>query len=421
MARSKQIAWISWMEFKKAMRSKAYVIQFFVLPIIIWLVVFGFNYAERNKVGYAGETFYILNDDPGVDEINLGSLLEDILNAQTETETSQLFDTTISRIAYEPNDHGDLLNFVRKNKFSPFIYIPQNFTQAYLDYGDTGIPSMVDVFTMPMDGEFGSVVSNTVGLILRSYPFTEIQLNKGLMYNMDQIAIEDVELEDTSNQYLTSFVVTYLSVFAPTFFVAHSFSSEREKHTMEAMLSLPIRRSDFILGKIGGGGLMAAGYTGMAILSMATTGLLVNSDWGQQEGLSKMTVDARSIISYMLMTFLIMMVAISLGMTLVSGIKDKKAAEQMYTFVITIPSAIIPIMMDITQAEGKLGLIHLLPWAHTYSMMNKLMYPITYSSITVTGSINTDLIFHVASLLLMVVLSILLAAWRFERRKEFDE
>ncbi len=57
----------------------------------------------------------------------------------------------------------------------------------------------------------------------------------------------------------------------------------------------------------------------------------------------------------------------------------------------------------------------IIPWSHAVAILKKGMYPQTYASSALTGSIATDLIFHLGYLVVVILISIYIASRVFER------
>jgi len=59
--------------------------------------------------------------------------------------------------------------------------------------------------------------------------------------------------------------------------------------------------------------------------------------------------------------------------------------------------------------------LYIIPWSHAIAILQKGMYPLTYTSTALTGSIATDLIFHIGYLVVVILIAIYIASRVFER------
>ncbi|MHA2387945.1 MAG: hypothetical protein ACXACW_04405, partial [Candidatus Hodarchaeales archaeon] len=54
-------------------------------------------------------------------------------------------------------------------------------------------------------------------------------------------------------------------------------------------------------------------------------------------------------------------------------------------------------------------------WSHAIAILSKGLYPQTYASSAITGSIPTDLLFHLGYLVIVILIALFIASRVFER------
>ncbi|MCK5344085.1 MAG: ABC transporter permease subunit, partial [Candidatus Heimdallarchaeota archaeon] len=118
--------------------------------------------------------------------------------------------------------------------------------------------------------------------------------------------------------------------------------------------------------------------------------------------------------------FLSAFVAIGIGISIASLTKDVRSAESLYSMVMMVPSLIVGMTSLFgalpEQSFGGAGiLLYLIPWSHAIAILSKGLYPQTYASSAITGSIATDLLFHLGFLVVIIFISLYIASRVFER------
>ena len=68
------------------------------------------------------------------------------------------------------------------------------------------------------------------------------------------------------------------------------------------------------------------------------------------------------------------------------------------------------------QSFGGAGVIlYIIPWTHALAILSKGLYPQTYASSALTGSIPLDLVFHFGYLIILIFVFLFIASKIFER------
>ncbi len=414
---NKQMLSLLKIEFLKSIRTKSNIFMFIVLPVLIWLLIFGFTHQNANKIGFAGEEFYIFNLESDTD--HMGDLLIERLQKLTESNVSIIYQSIMVPINYEFTELSNFYDYVRRNGLTPMVLIHQNFSQLYNEYSDIKDPVANVELLLLQDSDFGNAIQYVVSNILDSSPFTLVKYEHAVSINYNEMVDQSVNVEDTSNQQMIIFLSIYAILLAPTFFIAHTFTDEREKMTIEAILTLPLTKSEIITAKIANGTIFGLIFSLISTLCLGIFAIVVNSEFGNREGLSTIEISMGVVLIYFLFSSLTIFIAISLGIALIVTVKDKKVAEQAYIIGIMFPAVITPILMDI-YGSGQMGLIYLLPWTHSIQLLNKFLYPHSSSSELIFNSLIFDLIFHVIGLISIITVSLWFAIRRFEKNDEYN-
>jgi hypothetical protein len=130
-----------------------------------------------------------------------------------------------------------------------------------------------------------------------------------------------------------------------------------------------------------------------------------------------------SVIMFLLIgltMFLSAFIAIGFGISVASLTKDVRSAESMYSMVMLLPSMIVGLTSMFgslpEESFGGAGIfLYIIPWTHAIAILQKGLYPQTYASSALTGSITTDLIFHVGYLVVIIFIALFIASRVFER------
>ena len=434
MSTVKQIFSLVKQELRGASRTRYIVISFVLMPVLMW----GMQGGVQLLVGVSltstqeGETIYVVNFDTGNGTHNLGDTFISYLKASTTINDSFLKGADINDTLYAYRSYSSLMVMINDpdvaSKVMPLVIIPENFTAVFNAFNlSLGIIPTVEMYTLP-GGLIGSeFLQAGVGMLLSQPPFTEVIINRAA--NLASKTITFPGEEDAASGFgagFIGFISILIAVMAPAPFVSTSFAGEREKKTMESLLALPISRFNILFGKLLAGmvlvGIFAVmnmvGLLGFSfILDMASSGGNGGYDVSAMYSIDP-TLNLLLLVGITM--FLSAFVAIGIGISVASLTKDVRSAESLYSLVMMVPSLVVGMTSLFgalpEQSFGGAGiLLYLIPWSHAIAILSKGLYPQTYASSAITGSIATDMIFHFGFLVVVIFISLYIASRVFER------
>jgi ABC-type Na+ efflux pump permease subunit len=431
MSTVKQIFSLVKQELRSASRTRYIVISFVLMPVLMW----GMQGGVQLLVGVSltstqeGETVYIVNFDSG----DLGANFIDLLKVESEDNTSILAGAVFDNTSYSNESYSSLISMINDpdvaSDVMPLIIIPVNFTAVYNAYNYTSnpVPPFVEMYSLP-GGIIGSeFLQAGVGMILSQSPFTEVVIEKVAYLAAKTITFPGEEAAASGfGAGFIGFISILIAVMAPAPFVSTSFAGEREKKTMESLLALPISRFNILFGKLLAGMVLVGIFAVMNMVGLIGFSFVLDladsGDSGAYNVSSMYSIDPTLDLLLLvgITMFLSAFVAIGIGISIASLTKDVRSAESLYSLVMMVPSLVVGMTSLFgalpEQSFGGAGiLLYLIPWSHAIAILSKGLYPQTYASSAITGSIATDLIFHLGFLVVVIFISLYIASRVFER------
>lgn len=431
----KQISSLVKQELRSASRSRYILFSFIVLPIFMWVLqggvqsFIGISVTSSQK----GVTIYFVNYDEGVvfsngTNINLGEDLRVALVEATQDNTSLLSGASINHTKYTKDvlEYNELRIRINSSKtvnaYTPCIIIPQEFTFNHI-YNNF---SLFELYTMPGGLIGSSMLEASIYQIISQPPFTEVTVEKAVILSPTTITFPGEEGAAAGfGVGFVGFISVLVAVMAPAPFVSTSFAGEREKKTMESLLALPISRFNILLSKVLAGLVLVGIFALMNIVGLFGFAAMINASTGSLNGdtsTSYLAIDTslNLILLVTIAMFLSAFVSIGIGISLASLTKDVRSAESMYTMVMMVPAMAVGITSMFgaipEQAFGGAGVfLYIIPWAHAIAILAKGLYPQTYASSSLTGSIPFDLLLHLGYLVFVILLCLFIASRVFER------
>lgn len=431
MSTLKQIFSLVKQELQSARRTRYVIFTFVLMPIAMWglqggvQVIVGLSVTQSQ----AGETIYVVNLDSGSGEFNLGEIfIESLVNASTQND-SLLSGAIINSTAYSDMSYADLMIKLDDSKsasaYTPLIIIPETFTVNYnlVNY------SQIEMYTMPGGLIGSSMLEAAVYSILSQPPFTLVTVHKYITLDATTVVFEGEE--GAASGFGIGFVgmiSIMVAVMAPAPFVSTSFAGEREKKTMESLLALPISRFNILFSKLLAGMVLVGIFTAMNLVGLFFFSALIGSistiggNQGAEAYSSVFNLEPSLELIFLSSTMMLLsaFVAIGIGISIASLTKDVRSAESMYNMVLMIPSLAVGMMALFggvpEQAFGGAGVIlYIIPWAHALAILSKGLYPQTFASSALTGSIPLDLVVHFGYLIILIFVFLFIASKVFER------
>ena len=432
MGTSNQILALVKQELQSARRTRYVIFTFILMPLVMWGMQGGLQafLGISMTSGQAGETIYIVNYDVGGNgTLDLGNIFIQRLVASSNQNDSIISGAKINSTVFAGLSYSELMNRTKgsetANDYTPLIVIPDNFTANY----DTLNHSQIEMYTMPGGILGSSMLEAAVQMIVSQPPFTEVTVHKYVILNQTTIVFDNEE--GAASGFGIGFVgmiSIMVAVMAPAPFVSTSFAGEREKKTMESLLALPISRFNILFAKVLAGMVLIGIFTLMNIIGLFIFSALINSigTLGGSEAAegyaATFAIDTslKLVILASVMMFLSAFVAIGIGISLASLTKDVRSAESMYNMFMLLPSLAVG-MITLgggipEQSFGGAGVVlYIIPWTHALAILSKGLYPQTYASSALTGSIPLDLVFHFGYMIILIFVFLFIASKIFER------
>lgn len=350
-----------------------------IIPIIVMAFIFG---SMGNMMGDIGEELEkkpaigLINDDSG----ELSKIATDILNERAE-------------IIYEGSNIEEGLEKIKEEKATALLIIPANFSESI--YADN--PGEIEVYwIMKGAGIMDSISSEVVDGLIHSI---EEEISKELIKDGEY---SDIVLKPTVKKETTIFkekelkglspgaisgILSSQSTMVPIIMmmiimmaggtVISSMGMEKENKTLETLLTLPVKRSSIVFGKIAGsaivGLLMAIIYMLGFRYYMGSLGMSseINlADLG-------LTLDMKDYFLVGTSVFITLLAALSLCMILGTFAENYKSAQTLNLPIVLL--AIVPMFLTMFKDFDTLPLllkivVFVIPFSHPMMAMRALMF-----------------------------------------------
>jgi ABC-2 type transport system permease protein len=300
-----------------------------------------------------------------------------------------------AEVVYNGTSVTDGLNAVQKVGGAALLVIQPNFSsnlsanapgsiKIYWIMEGTGImdtvsSSVVDALLNQVDHAISTKmiedqISSDPAVVLAPTERSETTFFKGTtMENVSPATISGVM---SSQSVVIPLAVMMIVIFSGGIVVS-SMGMEKENKTLETLLTMPVRRSDIVLGKLGGAAVIGFIMAGIYMLGM---GYYQSSLYGQSSlnmASFGLTLDLLDYILVGLSLFLAVFGALSLCMLLGSFARDYKSAQSLtmpVTFMAMVPMFVF-MMMDFNTlpAVAQVALFAI-PFSHPMMVMNNLMF-----------------------------------------------
>ena len=324
-------------------------------------------------------------------------------------------------------DLNEMLDRVKEAGGSALVIIPEGFSNTVVG----GTQASLDVyFIMTSTGLMASVPSAMVTAVIgqasnalsshmitsmggsSDIPVDVIQspiaqgANVNTYFNgdiMEGITPDLVSASLSSNSFIVPLIVMMIVIMAGGIVIS-SMGMEKENKTLETLLTMPVKRSHIVIGK-----LAAAAIVGLIMAMIYMVGMMVYMDSlmsGAQIDLAQYGMSV-GIADYLLLgvsLFLAIMSALALCMVLGIFSKDYKTAQGFtlpITFLAMVPF-FVTMFFDFNSLPSVVQvLVFAIPFSHPMMAMNNLMLG-NYSM--VFAGIGYELIFAAAMIVIAVVL-----------------
>lgn len=385
------------------------------IPVIIIAILFA------SLGGLMGGVTDDLTEKPTIGIVDQDNSEFSVIVEDSLIENSNIIDMSGT------TDLNEMLDRVKEAGGSALVIIPEGFSETVMG----GTQASLDVyFIMTSTGLLASVPSAMVTSVIdqasnalsshmitsmggsSDIPVNVIQspiaqgANVNTYFNgdiMEGITPDLVSASLSSNSFIVPLIVMMIVIMAGGIVIS-SMGMEKENKTLETLLTMPVKRSHIVIGK-----LAAAAIVGLIMAMIYMVGMMVYMDSlmsGAQIDLAQygMSVGIADYLLLGLSLFLAIMSALALCMVLGIFSKDYKTAQGFtlpITFLAMIPF-FVTMFFDFNSLPSVVQvLIFAIPFSHPMMAMNNLMLD-NYSM--VFAGIGYELIFAAAMIVIAVFL-----------------
>jgi ABC-type Na+ efflux pump permease subunit len=313
-------------EIKSVLRSRWLVLGFIISPLFAWLFQGAFLSFIVAQTTEEPETVYITNADDG----SWGNTLYAAIEGNRE-------DLLIDPLIQVTRQEGE--NLVGNRSVSVWVLIPENFTEEL----ETNNRSTLAIWVNT--GNFRATAAAQRIDIFAKQVINEIVIIRDLQVSWNTIAPEA-----TYGHQLAIFLVMITSVLAPAPYVSKSFAGERERHTLEALLVVPMSRVKILGSKLVAGLILTMIYSAFTVVGI----LLYNFSIifraeplppsAAEYYINLYTVNTATIPLIFFCQFLVLLCAIGIGVVISCLAKDQATAESINNLVLLVPTMVIGIL-----------------------------------------------------------------------------
>ncbi len=396
-----------------------------ILIVVVMFSVLGSAMSGESESEAAPKEIGIVYDGTnGFDDViydghNLGEILQAAYYSTYDVNTIDHLHLMDS----DPTDKAAIAEEVKNKGYAVAMVIPSNLAanlgaktqtnvQMYYNYVQTGIFGAASSVT-------GTVFMNSVNDTLEAYliinlggslPFTVSPLVNDHDYTMvngkicEGITPYEISATLIGQTMLIPIIVTMVIVIVGSIVIS-SMGTEKENKTLETLLTMPIKRTVIVSGKLMAAAIMGLVYGAcyMVGMMMYTNGLTSGIS-GSSTDLSEygLTMDPLDWLILLVVLFLAIFSALSICMILGAFTKNYKMAQTM-----TLPIsglALIPMFVlmfsswESLPLIGQIGLFAI-PFSHPMMAMDNLMFG---NIILVVEGIAYLLVFDIIMILITV-------------------
>ena len=386
--------WLLKKEVKSVLRSRWLILGFIISPLFAWLFQgFFLNFLFATSV--QPETVYITVDDEGP----WGQYLYNKFYSLYQNESSKPADQQLLKFSDFINVSRETGQALWDNRTAPvWIYIPANFTELFDQY---------NVTTMTVYVNSGSFRASAAYERIRVY--AQYWMRATDLYVQQ---ITPPVAEASYGHQLAIFLVMITSVMAPSPYISKSFAGEREQHTLEALLVVPMSRLRILGAKLVAGLVLTMFYSTFTVVGILVYNLLVSVRGAGSIGsqVAYYSVHPGSIPLIFFCQLLILLCAISIGLVISTMARDQATSESINNLVLLVPTMVIGILGfagSLSQLSGVFGFfVMLIPFSHAIMFLNGVLSP---------APDPISLAFNILYMLGFTIVFLILGARAFER------
>jgi ABC-2 type transport system permease protein len=378
-------------EIRSVLRSRWLLLGFMISPLFAWLFQGAFLSFIVAQTTEEPEMVYMTVEDNGT--------WGQALSANIQGNVSLL---KIDPLFLVDRSVGEEL--IENNTLSVWVLIPANFTEQLNSTGRSTLIIWVNT------GNFRATAAAQ-----RIDYFARIIIDEIIEVRKLTVSWYTVAPEATYGHQLAIFLVMLTSVLAPAPYVSQSFAGEREKHTLEALLVVPMSRVKILSSKLVAGLLLTMIYSVFTIVGILTYNFSIVMRAANLPAevaeyyVNLYTVNPSTLPLIFFCQFLVLLCAIGIGVVISCLAKDQSTAESINNLVLLLPTMVIGILGftgSLSQYGGLFGIaVMLIPFTHAIVFLNEVL----------SGVVTAASIVGIAYLLGFTVAFLLIGAKLFER------
>ena len=393
---SSKTKWLLKKEVKTVLRSRWLVLGFIISPLFAWMFQgFFLNFLFATAV--EPETVYITVEDEG----HLGQIIYDNFNYIYQNEKDLPIDEQQLKFLEFNNVSKSNGQALWDNRTAPvWILIPANFTELFEQH---------NVTTM--------IIYVNSGIFRASAAFERIKVYAQFWMRTTDLWVQQISppaAEASYGHQLAIFLVMITSVMAPSPYISKSFAGERENHTLEALLVVPMSRLRILAAKLAAGLMLTMIYSTFTVVGILAYNFLVNfrgsGSMNSASQIGYFSVEVSTIPLIFFCQFLILLCAIGIGVVISTMAKDQATSESINNLVLLVPTMVIGILGfagSISQLSGVFGfIVMLIPFTHAIMFLNGVLSP---------APDPISLIINIVYMLGFTIVFLILGAKAFER------
>ncbi len=383
--RHRKSYWLFKKEIKSVLRSRWLILGFIISPIFAWMfqgLFLSFIVAQTTS---EPETVYITLEDNGT----WGATLYDAIRDHTD-------ELLIDPLVNVSRSYGESL--VANKTVSVWVLIPENFTWELEHNNRSTLIIWVNT------GNFRATATAQ-----RIDYFARQIINQVIIIRDLQVQWHTIAPEATYGHQLAIFLVMLTSVLAPAPYVSQSFAGERERHTLEALLVVPLSRLRILAAKLAAGLVLTMIYSVFTIVGILLYNLsiIVRAAPLPPEAaeyyihLYTVRLDTLPLIFFC--QFLILLCAIGIGVVISCLARDQATAETVNNLVMLVPTMVIGMLGftgSLLQYGGLFGaFIMAIPFSHAIIFLNGVLSGVA-NPLSLLGNILYLLVFTIVTLII---------------------
>lgn len=379
-------------EAKEALRDRRTLIAMIIIPIVVlpvmmFLPAFLAN-PERNPVKIA-----VIQEDPDADSLVDAMRIEEV-----------------RLTVLDPS--ANLTDLVQRGEFEAGVIIPSNFSRILQsNEASTTITIIVDEASAR-----GSIAVRIIAIVMGEYS-TQVVERRVQQSGLPVEVLTPIRTRTISvtTSGVGSFLLALLlplflgiySVSGGIYFIMDTTAGEKERKTLEALLTMPATRAEIVIGKFMVATIIALASTAFALAGLVVgAGLLLSSLGGEPAGTVAFSLSAQSLILIGFASLLLAMTAASLEMLIAIFARSFKEAQNLIsplTIIVVIPAFAMQYV-----DEQTLRSLSLVPFLNSMLIMRSaILDRVAFG----------DLVLQLGSALLYMTISLALAIRIFQSEK----